>query len=111
MRDDTSFSDRKLTREEFSHKYWMDGSAEYQYHTADIEDGRDEREQFIINNCRALWDALAWHKKYYHGTWPEIAAQRRKGRKEINKATALAVTGAIAGVISLALSMVGYFLK
>lgn len=60
MREDTSFSDRKLTREEFSHKYWKDGEHPYQYHTAEIEDGRDEREQFLINQCRAL------HSLYRH---------------------------------------------
>ncbi len=58
MRPDTSFSDRKLTREEFADKYWMGGKKEYiyQYHTAGIEDGRDEREQFMFNNVRALHD-------------------------------------------------------
>jgi hypothetical protein len=57
MRKDTSFSDRKLTREEFGQKYWKGGDVKYidQYHTATIEDGRDEREQFIINNIRALY--------------------------------------------------------
>jgi len=57
MRKDTAFSDRKLTREEFSQKYWKGGDENYidQYHTATIEDGRDEREQFIINNIRALY--------------------------------------------------------
>lgn len=54
MRKDTSFSDRKLTVEEFSKKYWMGGVAPYQYHTGTIEDGRDEREQFLFNNVRAL---------------------------------------------------------
>lgn len=54
MRKDTSFSDRKLTVEEFSKKYWLCGAAPYQYHTGTIEDGRDEREQFLFNNVRAL---------------------------------------------------------
>lgn len=56
MRDDTSFSDRKLSEEEFSNKYWMNGKFKYQYHTAGIEDARDEREQFVFNNVRALYD-------------------------------------------------------
>ena len=54
MRDDTSFSDRKLSEKEFSDKYWMKGKFKYQYHTAGIEDARDEREQFVFNNVRAL---------------------------------------------------------
>ena len=32
----------------------MGGVAPYQYHTGTIEDGRDEREQFLFNNVRAL---------------------------------------------------------
>lgn len=58
MRKDTTFSDRKLTEKEFSDKYWMHGEFPYQYHTASIEDGRDEREQFLFNNCRALWERM-----------------------------------------------------
>lgn len=54
MRKDTSFSDAKLTSEEFSKKYWQNGKRPYQYHTAAIEDARDEREQFVFNNIRAL---------------------------------------------------------
>lgn len=56
MRKDTSFSDRKLTADEFSQKYWRSGETPYQYHTGSIEDGRDEREQFIFNNIRAIWE-------------------------------------------------------
>lgn len=60
MRKDTSLSDRKLTRKEFAAKYWKGGDPSfiYQYHTLTIEDGRDEREQLLINNIRALWSAL-----------------------------------------------------
>lgn len=61
MRKDTTFSERKLTREEFSKKYWLDGEMPYQYHTGSIEDGRDEREQFVFNNIRALYEL---HKNY-----------------------------------------------
>ena len=61
MRNDTSFSDRKLTPEEFADKYWTPlagWSVPYQYHTGRIEDGRDEREQFVFNNIRALYDMI-----------------------------------------------------
>lgn len=61
MRKDTSFSDRKLTPEEFADKYWTPCrgiTAPYQYHTGRIEDGRDEREQFVFNNIRALYDMI-----------------------------------------------------
>lgn len=58
MRKDTSFSDRKLTADEFSQKYWRGGETPYQYHTGSIEDGRDEREQFVFNNIRAIWERM-----------------------------------------------------
>lgn len=59
MREDTTFSDKKLSSEEFSKKYWMGGKAPYQYHTGTIEDGRDEREQFLFNNVRALRELMS----------------------------------------------------
>lgn len=61
MRKDTGFEDRKLTTEEFAEKYWMPAGGDiypYQYHTGSIEDGRDEREQFVFNNIRALYDMI-----------------------------------------------------
>lgn len=65
MRKDTSFGEGKLTREEFAAKYWKGGDPNYiyQYHTMDIEDGRDEREQLLINNIRALWNMLRAFKR------------------------------------------------
>ena len=59
MREDTSFSCRQLSRDEFSRKYWMNGAAPDQYHTMEIENGRDEVEQLIINDLRALKAANA----------------------------------------------------
>lgn len=56
MRKDTSFTDKKLSIEEFSDKYWLSGELPYQYHTMRISDGRDEREQLIINNIISLWN-------------------------------------------------------
>lgn len=58
MRKDTSFSEERLSADEFSKKYWKDGETPYQYHTGSIEDGRDEREQFIFNNIRAIWERM-----------------------------------------------------
>lgn len=57
---ETSFADAKLTPEEFVEKYWKIGGHDvpYQYHTMKIEDGRDEQEQLIINNIRAIWNLL-----------------------------------------------------
>jgi hypothetical protein len=61
MRKDISFSHTDLTRAEFSDKYWKGGDPNYigQYHTMTIEDGRDEREQLIINNIGAIWERMA----------------------------------------------------
>lgn len=64
MRRDKSFSEDKLTTEEFSEKYWMSGNSPYQYHSATIEDGRDEREQFVFNNLVALWNRMDFDAKY-----------------------------------------------
>lgn len=85
MRKDTSFSDRKLTGDEFSQKYWMGGDAPYQYHTGSIEDGRDEREQFVFNNIRAIWERMKENRKsdrYESGRiWKEILDNKRKVEK------------------------------
>lgn len=58
------FSDKKLSVEEFSKKYWLDGECPYQYHTGRIEDGRDEREQFIFNNIRSLKNELMQTRRF-----------------------------------------------
>lgn len=78
MRKDTTFSDRKLTAEEFSDKYWMHGQFPYQYHTGTIEDGRDEREQFVFNNIRALWERMNYDADHQLGRigWQEYELQR-----------------------------------
>ena len=68
-------SGKPLTREDFSKKYWLDGDAPYQYHTMEIEDGRDEIEQLIINNVRAIMGWIS-HPKFLpaiksHAEYPE----------------------------------------
>lgn len=89
MRKDTSFSDHKLTPGEFSRKYWMNGTAPYQYHTVNIEDGRDEREQLTINNIRALWDKITLYRKLaFSAKNPQIIT------------TILAVTSLIVSVVT-----------
>ena len=88
MQDVTSFSNRKLSEEEFSNKYWMKGKYKYQYYTAGIEDARDEREQLVFNNVRALYDLyndLLVNNVYR--TQTEI----RQMRTKINKYTRLVV--------------------
>jgi len=80
MRKDTTFTDR-LSREEFSEKYWMGGLAPYLYHVVDIEDGRDEREQLLINNIRALKEAIEFYAKYAQET-----------RKRINRTVSDAIS-------------------
>lgn len=51
MRKDTSFSEKKLGDEQFSDNYWYGGELLYQYHTMNVSDGRDEREQLITTQC------------------------------------------------------------
>ncbi|MGN0998132.1 MAG: hypothetical protein ACI4PO_01110 [Faecousia sp.] len=89
MRKDTTFSDRKLTRAEFSRKYWLGGVAPYQYHTAEIEDGRDEREQFLINNVRALKDM---NTKLRRMTFEALEENRKEASTAAKRAT-LALAG------------------
>lgn len=46
----------KLSRKEFGEKYW-NGNKEYyigQFITQEIEEGRDEQEQLMINNINAI---------------------------------------------------------
>lgn len=78
MRKDTTFSDRKLTEKEFSDKYWMHGRFPYQYHTGTIEDGRDEREQFVFNNIRALWERMNYDADHQLGRsgWQEYELRK-----------------------------------
>ena len=57
------FGSEKLTREEFSKKYWKSGEFPYQFHTPRIEEGRDEREQFIFNDLRALRGLISYELK------------------------------------------------
>lgn len=80
MRKDTSFSDRKLTEEEFADKYWMGGEEGYiyQYHTASIMDGRDEREQFVFNNVRALYNL---HSEFFVKARTDIVHLQLETRK------------------------------
>lgn len=68
MRKDTTFSNRKLTEAEFSKKYWRGGRHPYQYHTGSVSDGRDEREQFLFNNCRALFELMDLREKHNRET-------------------------------------------
>lgn len=82
MRKDTSFSDRKLTADEFAEKYWRGGESQYQYHTGSIEDGRDEREQFVFNNIRAIWERMKIYNQENRNEkgrmWTEILGNERK---------------------------------
>jgi hypothetical protein len=65
----------------------------YQYHTASVEDGRDEREQFVFNNIRALYDLIRWHSKLSRETSREMVNTHRKEILKNNKKIAiLAVT-------------------
>ena len=51
---------QKLSKELFSDKYWKGGQKKYiyQFHTMDIEDGEDERQQLLINSDRVLFNMM-----------------------------------------------------
>lgn len=61
MRNGYVIGGEKLSDQQFSDKYWLAGNAEYQFHSMDIGDGLDERQQLLINNDRALFEAIKWH--------------------------------------------------
>ncbi len=93
LRTTTDYADRKLTDHEFQTKYWQGGSVPNQYHTMMISDGRDEREQLIINNIRALKDETVTNRTMM--AW--------KGRERDRKtAAAIAVTAAGLAGLNLA---------
>lgn len=105
MRKDTSFSERKLTEEEFSKKYWMDGKFPYQYHTASIEDARDEREQFVFNNLRALWD-LGISRGRNNSIWEEnVRSQIKELKKRTTTLTVISVAALSLNIFVIILSL------
>lgn len=95
MRKDTTFSYQKLSRDEFSEKYWMNGEAPDQYHTMQIEDGRDEVEQLIINDLRALKEA-------------NVQLRRRTNERAEFHAKRTAVATAIAAAAMVGLNLVTF---
>lgn len=99
VRTTTEYEDRKLTDHEFQTKYWQGGSVQDQYHTMLISDGRDEREQLIINNIRALKNETAANRTRM--AWKG----RERGRKT---AAAIAVTGAGLAGLNLATAIILY---
>lgn len=51
-------SSKKLTNKEFAQKYFRKKYPVYQFHTMNICDGMDERQQLFINNDRALYELI-----------------------------------------------------
>lgn len=87
------FSDEKLSIEKFSKKYWLDGEFPYQYHTMNVEDGKDEKEQLVINNVRSLKNSLAKDRKRNAERMKEIEDDCRREAAHIK--TALKIIAAI----------------
>lgn len=75
------FSDKPKEAGEFSKKYWLDGVIPYQYHTLEIEDGKNELEQLMINDIRALKNDDTWLRR----TMTENFSEKRKQIEEIKK--------------------------
>lgn len=86
MREDATFSEKKLTEEEFDKKYWKGAKEEfiYQYHTVSVMDGRDEREQLIINNIRALFNNITELHKHMGKNAIEIYEIKKAVRRKRN---------------------------
>jgi hypothetical protein len=101
MRKDTTFSDGKLTNADFSKKYWLGGDAHYQYHRTTIENGRDEREQFIFNDLEALYRQIKFYAKYNNAAHENIRTKQKR-------LTALAATSAVVGAAMLVFEIFAY---
>lgn len=93
------FENRKLSRKEFQKKYWMNGECVYQFHTPDIEDGRDEREQFIFNDIRALDNLIDFYFNLESEARQEISEKLHRLEPLIKISAALAATSAAAWMI------------
>lgn len=74
-------SDEPKTISDFSEKYWLDGNIPYQYHTLEVEDGKNELEQLMINDIRALRNDSVWLRK----TMTETEGRRRSQIEELKK--------------------------
>lgn len=74
-------SDEPKALQDFSEKYWLDGNIPYQYHTLEIEDGKNELEQLMINDIRALKNDAVWLRR----TMTETAGRRRSQIEELKK--------------------------
>lgn len=82
----------KLSDQQFSDKYWLYGDAEYQFHSMDISDGLDERQQLLINNDRALYERIKIINQQY---WNSVE-EKKLAYKWFKKAiTALAIINAV----------------
>ena len=89
----------KMELEEFSRKYWQNGEAPYQYHTMEIEDGRTEKEQLIINNVRALKNSNVMLRRMMLEKMQEKQEQIEKNKKHIRLLLAAAmIYGAVTAV-------------
>lgn len=83
MRNGYRIGAEKLSEKQFSDKYWMAGDAEYQFHSMDIQDGLDERQQLLINNDRALYQLINEVSTRYFQAEPFEQRKLREAEKAI----------------------------
>lgn len=99
----------KLSEKQFSDKYWLNGDAKYQFHSMDIEDGLDERQQLLINNDRALLDLLNWHRNFTMERERDIEAQINSHVK-MSKRTIAALVAVNAAITAMLITII-HFIK
>ena len=97
MKGNYQLSDKKLSDEEFKEKYYVKG-LDQQYHTMDLSDGVDERQQLLINNDRWLFDAYKYAIDFCINTTGE---RMQEIVRNIRIAATLALAAAILNVIVL----------
>ena len=94
-------TDRKLSDEEFKKKYYVKGLNQQQFHTMDLSDGVDERQQLLINNDRALWERMDWIKDHYFEEEENRTKQLSAIRKATRTATIICIMAAILCLFTL----------
>lgn len=98
----------KLSEKEFADKYWKGGIEEYvyQFHTMDIDDGIDERQQLLINNDRALFKVVEFYYDRATEQSRDVLSELESGRKKARRNMAVLAAADLAMLLLLFLTTI-----